>query len=76
MGVSEPRPLVYVMVILCLTTLTAESFGIGPTRNNNMELFLNKLNNELRQYRHFGAELAWNMSINMTQDILGKCDQL
>lgn len=37
----------------------------------DVDHLLGKFNDELRLYRHYGAELAWDMSINMTHEVLG-----
>lgn len=41
------------------------------TANTKIEQLLEKFNHGMLHYRHVGAELAWNMSIDMSQGILG-----
>jgi len=38
----------------------------------DIDSVLERYNSELRLFRHFGAELAWNISTNMSQEVLGE----
>lgn len=64
--------LLFIVHLNVLRTPTVRGQHDGMLYTKSVERVLEQYNAELKYYKHLGAELAWNISTDMSQETLGK----